>query len=76
MAPIVHGLESEFSGQVNFAYLDIDDAATERFKKALGYRVQPHFFLLDADGNVLNQWVGAVDGETLRTAISEALGQQ
>ncbi len=75
MAPIVHGLESDFSGQVNFAYLDIDDPNTERFKQALGYRVQPHIFLLDADGNVLNQWIGATDAETLRAAIQSALGQ-
>ncbi len=75
MAPIVHGLEAEFSGQVNFAYLDIDDPATLRFKQALGYRVQPHFFLLDPQGNVLGQWVGAVEADTLRSAIQDALGQ-
>ena len=75
MAPIVHGLESDFSGQVNFAYLDIDDPDIQRFKEALGYRVQPHIFLLDVEGNVLNQWIGATDAETLRAAIQSALGQ-
>jgi len=75
MAPIVHGLEPDFSGRVNFVYLDIDDPDTQRFKQALGYRVQPHIFLLDAEGNVLDQWVGATDAETLRAAIRLALGQ-
>ncbi len=75
MAPIVHGLEPDFSSRVNFVYLDIDDPDTQRFKQALGYRVQPHIFLLDAEGNVLDQWVGATDAETLRAAIRLALGQ-
>ena len=54
MAPIVHGLEVEYFGKVKFAYLDVDDPANDEFKKALGYRVQPHFFLLDGDGNIVN----------------------
>ncbi|HEB65584.1 MAG TPA: hypothetical protein ENJ02_08585 [Chloroflexi bacterium] len=75
MAPVVHRLESDFSGQVKFSYLDIDDPATERLKKVLGYRVQPHIFLLDAEGNVLQQWVGKTDESVIRQAIQEALGQ-
>lgn len=75
MAPVVHRLESDFSGQVKFSYLDIDDPATERLKKALGYRVQPHIFLLDAEGNVLQQWVGKTDESVIRQAIQKALGQ-
>ncbi len=75
MAPVVHRLESDFAGQVKFSYLDIDDPATERFKKALGYRVQPHIFLLDASGNILGQWVGGTDEAVIRDAIQTALGQ-
>ncbi len=70
----MHGLEAKYSDRVNFVYLDIDDPRTEPFKKQLGYRVQPHIFLLDGKGNILGQWVGAVDAVTLEQAIQAALG--
>lgn len=71
----MHGLEGKYCDQVEFSYLDIDDGSTQRFKEALGYRYQPHIFLLDADGNILNQWVGYVQGEDLESAIVNALSQ-
>jgi hypothetical protein len=70
----VHGLEAEWGGQVNFVYLDIDDPAVEPFKRQLGYRVQPHMFLLDGEGAVLEQWLGFVDAGTLEAALEEATG--
>jgi len=70
----VHGLEAEWGGQVNFVYLDIDDPATESFKRQLGYRVQPHMFLLDGEGRVLEQWLGYVEGETLEAALRDVTG--
>jgi hypothetical protein len=74
LAPVVHGLEAEWGGQVDFVYLDIDDPATEPFKRQLGYRVQPHMFLVDGDGLVLQQWLGFVDGATLEEALQQATG--
>lgn len=71
MAPVVHGLEEKWQGQVEFTYLDIDDGRTTPFKQQLGYQYQPHIFLLDGDGNVVQQWVGFVDGRTLDSAISD-----
>lgn len=70
----MHGLEAEWGGQVNFVYLDIDDPATESFKRQLGYRVQPHMFLLDGEGRVLEQWLGYVEGETLEAALRDVTG--
>ncbi len=71
----MHGLEAKYSGEVNFTYLDIDDSRTDTFKQALGYRYQPHIFLLDADGNILTQWVGFVAEQDLEGAILEAIAQ-
>ena len=48
-------LISMFSLRMYFVYLDIDDPATTAFKQELGYFVQPNFFLLDGQGNVLKQ---------------------
>ena len=69
MAPIVHGLEAEFSPDVNFVYLDIDDPANNHFKADLAFRYQPHIFLLDDEGNVLKQWLGPVGEAELREAL-------
>jgi hypothetical protein len=65
----VHGLEAEYGSQINFIYLDIDDSNTEPFKQQLGYRYQPHIFLVDANGNVIHQWVGRISGDDLEQAI-------
>jgi hypothetical protein len=70
----VHGLENTWGDRINFVYLDIDDGRTEAFKRRLGYRVQPHMFLLDGQGNVVNQWLGYVEGETLEAALLEITG--
>jgi hypothetical protein len=75
MAPIVHGLELEYFGQINFVYLDVDDPGNDQFKRDLAYRVQPHFFLLDAEGNILNQWLGRTNAEDLRAAFDAAVSQ-
>lgn len=69
MAPIVHGLEVEYFGSVNFVYLDIDDPANDNFKKELGYKYQPHFFLVDGEGNILLQWLGPVPVDDFRAAF-------
>jgi thioredoxin-related protein len=65
----VHGLEAQYAGKVRFVYLDIDDPDTTTFKRDLGYRVQPHLFLLDGEGNVVNQWLGYVSAEDMVPAL-------
>ncbi len=72
MAPIVHGLEDKYKGQINFVYLDIDDDNTQKFKDALEYYYQPHLFLLDAEGNILQQWIGYVQPAELEAALVKA----
>lgn len=73
MAPVVQGLEATYGDLMNFVYLDIDDPSTDTFKKQLGYRYQPYFFLLDAQGNILKQWQGHVSDAEIRAAIEVAL---
>lgn len=70
MAPIVHGLEADWSDRIVFSYLDIDDPNTQPFKTALKYRVQPHMFLLDAQGNIVKQWLGRVSADELTAAFN------
>jgi thioredoxin-like negative regulator of GroEL len=63
MAPMVHGLEAEYSGKIKFSYLDADDPDTDAFQRTLGFSYQPEFYLLDANGNLLKKWIGAVPQE-------------
>lgn len=70
----MHGLETKYHNDIVFTYLDIDDPRTASFKQALGYRVQPHLYLLDANGNILDQWLGRITEETLMNAFNSALG--
>lgn len=73
LAPIIQGVEREFVGRVIFTYLDIDDPAVRPFKQELAFRYEPHFFLLDGQGNVLQQWLGNLTADELRRALDEAL---
>ena len=73
MAPIVHGLEAEFSGQINFVYLDIDDPDNKQFLTELGFLYQPHFFLIDGEGKIIKQWLGPVTEEQFKEVFSTVL---
>jgi thiol-disulfide isomerase/thioredoxin len=73
MAPLVHAVEEDYQEQVNFVYLDIDDPAANYFKKELGYVSQPHFFLVDPQGLIIQQWEGYIKIEELIQAIDSAL---
>ena len=73
MAPIVHGLEVEYFNRVNFVYLDIDDPVNSEYLTKIGYRYQPHFFLIDGQGAVLQQWLGPVEAGDFRSAIDSYL---
>lgn len=75
VAPTVHGLENMYGDEVAFIYLDRDDPATLSIQEQLGYTYQPHFFLIDANGIVLGQWRGYIDGPELQQALVDAISQ-
>lgn len=65
----MHGLEAKYYEQVEFIYLDIDDPNTQPFKEQLGYRYQPHIFLLNEQGEIVEQWIGLVGQAELEEAL-------
>jgi hypothetical protein len=73
MAPMVHGLEAKYFGRIKFSYLDADDPRTSDFQKALGFYYQPEVYLLDADGNVLQKWVGYTSEEEFEAVFAQYL---
>ena len=73
MAPMVHGLEAEYFGRVKFSYLDADDPDTDAFQRTLGFAYQPELYLLDADGKVLQKFIGFTSEEQLRSTFDQYL---
>ncbi len=73
MAPMVHGLEAEYSGKVKFSYLDADDPNTDEFQRTLGFYYQPELYLLDANGNVLKKFIGFTSQEDLTAEFEKYL---
>jgi hypothetical protein len=71
MAPMVHGLEATYFGRIKFAYLDADDPLTDDFKRELGFYYQPEVYLLDAEGNVLQKWVGFTSQEEFESVFAQ-----
>jgi thioredoxin-like negative regulator of GroEL len=71
MAPMVHGLEAEYSGKIKFSYLDADDPNTDTFQRTLGFAYQPELYLLDANGKVLKKFIGFTSQEDLKTEFAK-----
>jgi hypothetical protein len=71
MAPMVHGLEAKYFGRIQFTYLDADDARTSDFQRTLGFYYQPEVYLLDANGNVLQKWVGYTSEEEFESVFTQ-----
>jgi len=73
MAPMVHELEAKYFGRIKFTFLDADDPNTFDFQQALGFYYQPEVYLLDANGNVLQKWVGFTSQEEFEAVFAQYL---
>lgn len=69
MAPVVHGLEKQYAGRIDFLYLNIALPRNDRAKQALGFRATPHFFLVNATGVTQATMQGVVPEDSLRSAL-------
>lgn len=76
MAPVVNGLEQRYAGRIRFVHLDIDDPAVKPWMEQLRYIGRPHFYLLDAQGNIAKQWIGYVSEDQLVSAMDALLAGQ
>lgn len=75
MAPVVHGLEHGYAGQIDFVYLNVAEARNDSAKRALGFTSTPHFFLLGADGSPVRSIQGVVPADSLRHALDPLLAE-
>ena len=70
---MVHRLEIDYWGQVEFIYLNIDEQGVTSFKQQFGFRYQPHLILLDGNGNVVQEFLGERPEEELRAALDQLI---
>jgi thioredoxin-like negative regulator of GroEL len=73
MAPVVHGLEMQYRGRVDFVYLNVALAATDSARRALGFKATPHFFLVNGQGVARDTLQGVVPGDSLRAGLDRLL---
>ena len=73
MAPVVHGLEQEYTGRIDFLYLNVAEARNDSAKRALGFTSTPHFFFRSADGSTVTAMQGIVPGDSVRRALNALL---
>jgi thiol-disulfide isomerase/thioredoxin len=73
MKPVVHQLEADYWGRIDFIYLDRENSANAELVQRFGVRGQPVLFLLDAQGQIIQQWYGRVDESELSSAFESAL---
>lgn len=73
MAPVVHGLEQEYRGRVDFLYLDVSDPRNRTAASRLGFKSTPHFFFLREDGTALTAMQGVVPRDSLTGALNRLI---
>lgn len=69
MAPIVDGLEVEFTGKASVLQLNAGQSGNEKLQSQWGLRGHPSFAILDADGQVTERFFGPQSEDQLRIAI-------
>ncbi|MBN1965082.1 MAG: thioredoxin family protein [Anaerolineae bacterium] len=73
MRPIVHGLEGEYWGRVDFVYIDREAGPNQSLTQQFGVRSQPILVLLSPSGEELQRWFGSVSADDLRAALDGVL---
>lgn len=71
---MVHGLEGEYWGRVDFLYIDREAASNQSVTQRFGVSSQPVLVVLDAEGNEVTRMFGFVSEADLRAALDGVLG--
>jgi hypothetical protein len=68
LKPVVHGLEAEYWGRLDFVYLDREAPENREVVQKYGVTYQPVFILVDPDGGEVQRWA-IPDPDDLRAAL-------
>jgi hypothetical protein len=66
---VVHGLEQQYAGRVDFLYLNVADPRNADAKRTLGFKAAPHFFFRRGDGTTTRVLQGIVPADSVRLAL-------
>jgi hypothetical protein len=69
MQPIVHGLETEFVGQIAFERRNANTDAGRATMDAYALRGHPSFVIVAPDGTALWVYMGPLSGNALREQV-------
>jgi len=69
MQPIVHGLETEFAGQLAFEQRDANMDAGKNIMQAYNLRAHPSYAIVASDGKLLWSFSGQASADALRTQL-------
>ena len=70
---MVHGLEAEYWGQVDFVYIDREAADTQNVVQRFGIRSQPILIFLAPDGTEIERFFGFQSEDQLRASLDSLL---
>ena len=73
MKPIVNGLKKAYVGRIKVVRIDREDPENAEIVQQYGARNQPMFFMLDNDGEIIWQWIGAIESAELEQVFLMAL---
>lgn len=69
MAPVVATIETEYE-DIAFNLIDVEkDSRGSKLMRQLGQSYVPAFYIVDADGEIVEQWTGARDGDEIRAIL-------
>lgn len=71
----MHRLEQRYAGKIKFVYLDIDDPAVKPLMREINLLGHPYFVLLDAQGEIVDEWYGVVTEKQLTRAFDRMLAR-
>jgi hypothetical protein len=74
--PIVHGLEKEYAGRIEFIRVNILNERSRPLMERFSFSLTPELYLVDENGRVLEFWDDVQGADELRQAFDRALKQQ
>jgi hypothetical protein len=73
MKPVVHGLEADYWGRLDFIYIDRENPDNREVVERYGITYQPYFILIAPDGTEIQRWFGWFDEAEFRAALDAYL---
>ena len=71
----MRGLEKEFSGRIDFKFVNILNHENIEIMDEFGFGTTPELYLLDANQQIIGFWDEEISADELRLVFEEALGE-